>query len=175
MKKGLRWLRESWQDDNFLRIQGNVESIVSKILLIGMLVVILMSVYSLAKYLVLEIQVLLFPVPTAASMDDPLQIKRFAKGLFTLFGLFLNVLIALEIVENITAYLKRHIIQVELVIGTSLIAVARKIIILDLEKTAGNDLIALAVTILALSAAYWVVRKVGPGNNGNGNGNGHSG
>jgi len=59
--------------------------------------------------------------------------------------LFLNVLIALEILENITAYLRKHIIQVELVIVTSIIAVARKIIILDFEKTPGTDLIGLAL------------------------------
>jgi Phosphate-starvation-inducible E. len=59
--------------------------------------------------------------------------------LFVIFGLFLNVLIALEILENITAYLKKHVIQVELVIVTSLIAVSRKIIILDLEKKTAAD------------------------------------
>jgi len=51
----------------------------------------------------------------------------------------LNVLIALEILEN-TAYLRKHVVQVELVIVTSIIAVARKIIILDFEKTSGTDL-----------------------------------
>jgi uncharacterized membrane protein (DUF373 family) len=59
----------------------------------------------------------------------------------------LTVLIALEILENITAYLRKHIIQVELVIVTSIIAIARKIIILDFEKTSGIDLIGLAIAI----------------------------
>ncbi|PMB42507.1 hypothetical protein CEN47_01240, partial [Fischerella thermalis CCMEE 5319] len=84
---------------------------------------------------------------------------KFNKTLFTIFGLFLNILIALEILENITGYLKKHVLQVELVIVTSLIAVARKIIILDLEKVSGIDIIGLGIALLALSISYWIVRK----------------
>jgi uncharacterized membrane protein (DUF373 family) len=51
-----------------------------------------------------------------------------------------------------------HVIQVELVLVTSLIAVSRKIIILDLEKKDSNDLIALGVAALALSVSYLIIR-----------------
>ncbi|EDX73198.1 hypothetical protein MC7420_4445, partial [Coleofasciculus chthonoplastes PCC 7420] len=78
---------------------------------------------------------------------------------FEIFGLFLNVLIALEILENITAYLRKHVVQVELVIVTSLIAVARKIIILNLDKTGGLEIIGLALAILSLSISYWIIRR----------------
>jgi uncharacterized membrane protein (DUF373 family) len=88
----------------------------------------------------------------------------FNKTLFEIFGLFLNILIALEILENITAYLRKHVVQVELVIVTSLIAVARKIIILDLEKTTGIEIIGLAIAILALSLSYWIIRRSAPNN-----------
>ena len=90
---------------------------------------------------------------------------NFNTELFQLFGLFLNVLIALEILENITAYLKKHVIQVELVIVTSLIAVSRKIIILDLEKKDSNDLIALAVAVFSLSISYFIIRQANSRNN----------
>lgn len=83
----------------------------------------------------------------------------FASTLIEIFGLFLNILIALEVLENITAYLKKHVVQVELVIGTSLTAVARKIIIFDFNKATGVDLIGLAVAIFALSISYWIVRR----------------
>lgn len=112
-----------------------------------MLIVIFLAVFQLGRFLIVEL--------TSISAHD-----YSTKVLFTIFGLFLNVLIAFEILENITAYLKKHVIQVELVIVTSLIAVARKIIILDLEKTAGIDLIALATAIFALSISYWIVRNV---------------
>ncbi|QZZ23572.1 phosphate-starvation-inducible PsiE family protein [Leptothermofonsia sichuanensis E412] len=110
-----------------------------------MVVVILVAVYELGTYLFIE----LFTHPFA----------RFGTTLLNVFGLFLNVLIALEILENITAYLKKHVVQVELVISTSLIAIARKIIILDLGKTSGIDLLALASTILAISIGYWLIKR----------------
>ncbi|MBW4658462.1 MAG: phosphate-starvation-inducible PsiE family protein [Drouetiella hepatica Uher 2000/2452] len=79
--------------------------------------------------------------------------------LIKIFGLFLNVLIALEVLENITAYLKQHGVQLELVVVTSLTAVARKIIIFDFSKSTGNELMALAIAILTLSISYWIVRR----------------
>jgi uncharacterized membrane protein (DUF373 family) len=83
----------------------------------------------------------------------------FKDTLFELFGLFLNILIALELLENISAYLRKHIIQVELVIVTSLIAVARKIILFNLDKKSALDLMALAIALIALSSSYWIIRK----------------
>ncbi|MGA7937357.1 MAG: phosphate-starvation-inducible PsiE family protein [Kovacikia sp.] len=138
--------RQTMSDENFLRFLSSVETLVSKLLSIAMVVVILITVGDLGVFLMREL------------VSRP--IGRFNTTLLTVFGLFLNVLIALEILENITAYLKKHVIQVELVIVTSLIAVSRKIIILDLEKTSGIDLIALAVTIFALSFSYWIIRYV---------------
>ncbi|HEY9906405.1 MAG TPA: phosphate-starvation-inducible PsiE family protein [Thermosynechococcaceae cyanobacterium] len=146
-----RQLRDSSKDENFLHIVEGLEGFVSKLLSIAMVLVILVSVYDLGIFLVRD-----FLIP---EIFDP-SFTTFGTNLFRIFGLFLNVLIALELLENITAYLKRHVIQVELVIVTSLIAVARKIIILDLEKTTSDDLIALGVAIFALSTSYWVIRRV---------------
>ncbi|MDX2244037.1 MAG: phosphate-starvation-inducible PsiE family protein [Leptolyngbyaceae cyanobacterium bins.302] len=142
-----RSLQTPFRDDKFLSILGSIEAIVSKVLSIAMVVVILVAVFDLLRFLVTD---LVITEPTG----------RFSTTLATIFGLFLNVLIALEILENITAYLKKHVIQVELVVVTSLIAVSRKIIILDLEKTTGIDLIALAAAILALAVSYWIIRRV---------------
>ncbi|MCY6494130.1 phosphate-starvation-inducible PsiE family protein [Leptolyngbya sp. GGD] len=148
----LKSVREFMKDDNFLGLLGRVETWVSKILSIMMLLVIFLAVFQLGTFLFIK-------------LSSPFPSEESGKILFTTFGLFLNVLIAFEILENITAYLKKHVIQVELVIVTSLIAVARKIIILDLEKTAGIDLIALATAIFALSISYWIVRNVAPKSN----------
>jgi uncharacterized membrane protein (DUF373 family) len=70
--------------------------------------------------------------------------------------MFLNVLIALELMENVTAYLRQHVVQLELVIITALTAVARKIVIFD-SKSEG-DLSGLAIAVLSLSISYWIVR-----------------
>ena len=143
-KKLSRQIAEATEDEHFLHNLETIVLIISKVLSLGMVIVILVSVYDLGFVLFQE----LF-MPS----------ERFFKDtLFKIFGLFLNVLIALELLENITAYLKKHVIQVELVIVTSLIAVARKIIILDLEKKTAMDLIGLAIAILALSISYLIIR-----------------
>lgn len=137
------------EDEKFLEVLGSIEGIVSKILSIGMIFVTFVAIAQLSYALVEKIMM---------TIERPSN-DNFNSTLFELFGLFLNVLIALEILENITAYLRKHVIQVELVIVTSLIAVSRKIIILDLEKKSSSDLIALAVAVFSLSIAYAIVHQ----------------
>lgn len=149
LKKIFRQISKSSSDENFLHFTESVEVIISKILSLAMIWVILLSVCDLLIFLAKEL----------VNHDDNLL----KDTLFVIFGLFLNVLIALEILENITAYLKKHVIQVELVIVTSLIAVSRKIIILDLEKKTAADLIGLATAIFALSISYLIVRATNRG------------
>lgn len=145
IKNLLRQITAAGRDENFLNLVHILEGVISKVLSIAMLIVIIVSVADLTILLSKE----LFAEP----------VGFFNTTLIELFGLFLNILIALELLENISAYLKKHIIQVELVIVTSLIAVARKLIILDLTKTSGIQLIGLAIAIFALSVSYWIVRR----------------
>jgi uncharacterized membrane protein (DUF373 family) len=137
------------EDEKFLETIEDIERIVSKILSLGMILVTFIAIAQLS-YALIEKLLITIEKPT----ND-----NFNTTLFELFGLFLNVLIALEILENITAYLRKHVIQVELVIVTSLIAVSRKIIILDLEKKGSDDLIALAVAVLSLAIGYFIVHN----------------
>ena len=125
------------------------ESLVSKALSIAMVMVVIAVIVDLCAYL---LQVIFTPNPDLF-LGTTLQ---------SIFGLFLSVLIALEILENITAYLRKHVVQVELVIVTSLTAVARKIIILDLSKVTGVSLIGLAIAILSLSLSYFIIKRVNP-------------
>ena len=143
------------EDEKFLHGLELIEGWVSKLLSIGMILVTLIAIFHLG-YSLTEILIETFYQHNKANFNTEL---------FQLFGLFLNVLIALEILENITAYLKKHVIQVELVIVTSLIAVSRKIIILDLEKKDSDDLIALAVAVFSLSISYFVIRQANSKNN----------
>jgi uncharacterized membrane protein (DUF373 family) len=154
LKKIFRQISKSSSDENFLHFTESIEVVISKILSLAMIWVILLSVCDLLIFLAKEL---------VNHSDNLLK-----DTLFVIFGLFLNVLIALEILENITAYLKKHVIQVELVIVTSLIAVSRKIIILDLEKKTAADLIGLATAIFALSISYLIVRLTNKGNSGGG-------
>lgn len=132
-------------DKNFLQFIHVIENLVSKVLAIAMIAVILFAVVDLGRFLIHDLQ-------TSPEISLP-------KNLIQIFGLFLNILVALEILDNVAAYLRHHAIQLELVVITALTAVARKIIIYD-SKEAGSDYIGLAFAILALSISYWIVRHV---------------
>ncbi|MDZ8185530.1 MAG: phosphate-starvation-inducible PsiE family protein [Nostoc sp. ChiSLP02] len=144
MKRLLKVILGTAKDQNFMHAIENVEVLVSKILSLFMVVIILVAIADLSVFIFKEL------------FTDPYG--KFSTTLYQIFGLFLNILIALEILENITAYLQKHVFQVELVIATSLIAVARKIIILDLEKVEGIDIMGLGTAILALSVSYLIIR-----------------
>jgi uncharacterized membrane protein (DUF373 family) len=77
-------------------------------------------------------------------------------------GLFLTVLIALELIETVEVYFKKHSIHVEIVVLVAIIALARKVIILDLGKYSALVLLALGFLILALGATYFMVRRAAP-------------
>jgi len=140
----LKFIKESGRSKNFLHLIEGMVEILAKSLSLLLIIVILVSVIDLARSLLFD----LFFQPVFFFKDK----------LFEIFGSFLTILIAIELLENITGYLQKHIIQVELVIVTSLIAVARKIIILDLKKVSDNELIGLACAITALSIGYGIVK-----------------
>jgi uncharacterized membrane protein (DUF373 family) len=136
-------LRRSTSDRAFLHYAEFFENLIAKFLLV---VIVLITLYAVVDLAVNLGQIILTN-----------QIGSLGKTLISIFGLFLNILIALELLENIAGYLRKHVFQVELVIVTAIIAVARKIVILDLEKTSGIDLIGLATAILALTIGYYVI------------------
>ena len=147
MRNLFRQIRKSVKNENFLHGIESIEELVAKLLSITMIAVIFIAIIDLIFYTINKL--LIWNINETS----------FNNNLFKTFGLFLNILIALEILENITAYLRKHVIHVELVIATSLIAVARKIIILDLSKTNGLQVIGLGVAVFALSISYWIIRR----------------
>ena len=81
--------------------------------------------------------------------------------IFKIFGAFMVVLIAIEIFINIRLYLGSNTLPIKLVIGTALMAIARKVIVLDLAATTSTYVFAIAAVVLALGVAYWLVGKTG--------------
>jgi len=73
------------------------------------------------------------------------------------FGAFMAVLIAIEIFVNITVYLREDVVHVRIVLATALMAVARKVIILDYHETTAMEVFGLAAVVLAMSVGYWLV------------------
>jgi len=81
--------------------------------------------------------------------------------LLEIFGMFLLVLVGLELLDTITAYIREHVVHAEIVILAAMIAVARKAITLDLTKSEPIVAFGLAALVLALSGAYYLLRRAG--------------
>jgi len=91
-------------------------------------------------------------------MNPPMFFLEIA-DLLEIFGFFLLVLIGIELLETIRAYLVENVIHVEIVLEVALIAIARKVIILDMEKYEGLTIIGTAALILAVAAAFYAVKR----------------
>lgn len=81
------------------------------------------------------------------------------EDILVVFGAIMAVLIAIEIFINIRLYLGSHVIPVQLVLGTALMAIARKIIVLDLGQVNAEQILAIGVVTVALGISYWLVAK----------------
>ena len=79
----------------------------------------------------------------------------------TIFGMIFTVIIALEFKRSLLVVAERHdsIVQVRTVILLAMLAIVRKLIILDLSNTEPLHLFALATAIMALGAVHWLVRE----------------
>jgi uncharacterized membrane protein (DUF373 family) len=94
------------------------------------------------------------------AMQPPKYILTLSDILAT-FGAFLAVLIAIEIFVNIVLYLRDDVIHVKIVMATALMAIARKVIILDFETVTADYIWATATVVLAMSVGYWLVQNIG--------------
>lgn len=75
------------------------------------------------------------------------------------FSAFLAVLIAYEIFANITLYIRSDVFPVKLVVATALMAIARKVIVLDMDNYSALDLLGIGAIVIALGVTYLLVSK----------------
>jgi uncharacterized membrane protein (DUF373 family) len=119
------------------------ERLVVGSLIVMMIVVILLSTIELGRILIADI---FGPPAFLLEISDLLE----------LFGFFLLILIGVELLETIRAYLNDHVVHVEIVLEVALIAIARKVVILDIKEYASDKLLAIAAIVLALAGAYYL-------------------
>jgi len=94
------------------------------------------------------------------------QTDWFDGSLIKLLDRLLLIFIALEVLQNVMAYLRDQVVQIELVLLTALTAVARKVIVLPPGTDDKAPLMAgFGLIVVGLAAAYWLVRKAGQGAN----------
>jgi uncharacterized membrane protein (DUF373 family) len=81
--------------------------------------------------------------------------------LLDLFGVFLLVLIGIELLDTIKVYFKENVVHVEVVVLVAIIAIARKIVILKAEELPGETLLGIAAMLVALALTYYLIRRAG--------------
>jgi uncharacterized membrane protein (DUF373 family) len=88
---------------------------------------------------------------------DPTNFEMFQ----AVFGMIFIVIIALEFKRSLLVLPERQtgIVQVRTVVLIGLLAVVRKLIILEPAATEASYLFALAAATLALGACYWLVSR----------------
>ncbi len=111
-----------------------------------MMVVIAISALDLAR---LVIKDLATPPIVLLGVDELLDI----------LGLVLLVLIAIELLETIKAYMHSHTVRVDIVLEVALIAIARKIIVLDIKEYGAANVFAIGALVLALAAAGFLEHR----------------
>jgi uncharacterized membrane protein (DUF373 family) len=117
------------------------------------LALIIMMMFAVAvstvELLIILIQELLKPPVYLLGIDN----------LFEIFGFFMMILIALELLESIRTYLTDELLHVEVVFLVAMIAIARKVIILEVKNLEPLTLMGISSVIIALAVGYFLVKK----------------
>jgi len=70
------------------------------------------------------------------------------------------VLIGIELLDTIAkTYMAESVDHAQIVMAVAIIAIARKVIILDVKDLSGLALVGIAAIILALSIGYFLIKK----------------
>ena len=77
--------------------------------------------------------------------------------LLDIFGMFLLVLIGVELLETVKMYLTKKTVHVEVVFTVAMIAIARKVVILDIKEVPSLTLMGIALIIIALSVGHYLL------------------
>ena len=137
---------DQFSDKRFLSIVHGYERLLAKLLALLLAVVIGFTVIELV-------------------VESSIKIARFETnwfevGLIQLLDRLLMIFIALEVLQNVTAYLRDQVVQIELVLLTAMTAVARKVIVLPPGTESKPQLMAgFGVIVVGIAAAYWLVKR----------------
>lgn len=134
-------------EKKFVKMITDIEMIIYLVLMIILIGILIFSTYELAYLIII-----------ALFFDDSL-LKLETRGILAAFEFFLLILIGLELMETIKSFLENRRIQVEIVIILAIIAVARKIIIIDPMVISNDVLFGIGVVIFALTAGYFFIKK----------------
>jgi uncharacterized membrane protein (DUF373 family) len=94
-------------------------------------------------------------------VNTPLLLEN--QELLGIFGYFLLVLIGVELLATVAAYINEKVVHVEIVMLIAIISVVRGVILVDPGKLDGLELIGVAAIIITLCTGYYFLKKGGLG------------
>ena len=146
IKEELQDAREKFR---LLSLYQRFEQIIILLLTALIAVIVIAAVWNLSLKI-------LFGLVLSGSLD-PSDYSAFQ----AVFGMIFTVIIALEFKKSLLVIAERreNVVQIRSVVMIALLAICRKVIILDLTETDALHILALAAAILALGIVYWLIRN----------------
>jgi uncharacterized membrane protein (DUF373 family) len=122
------------------------KKIIAIILMVMMGIVIILSIFDLGLSIIEEIST------TRAGLIDNERLP-------SIFGLFLWVMVGIELFDAVKMYTLDHAVHVETILIVGIIAISNHIIATDLIEVPATTLLAMSGILLALSTGYFLVKK----------------
>jgi uncharacterized membrane protein (DUF373 family) len=122
----------------------------------GMILLVLIVMYIVVAISIIELGITLY-----VDIFDPTDGVMFLQidQLLQTFGFFFIILIGFELIETIEMYFKENVIHAEIVLLIAVIAVSRKVILLDLDKHEPIAVVGLGVIIIGLGGCYALIKS----------------
>src|SRR4030088_3610279 len=141
-------LKAARAEFKLLSLYQRFEHVVILILTALIAIVVVVAVWNLSLKI-------LFGLVLSGSFD-PSDYSAFQ----AVFGMIFTVIIALEFKKSLLVVAERRetVVQIRSVVMIALLAICRKVIILDVKETDALQIFALAAAILALGVVYWLIR-----------------
>ena len=128
-----------------LKVIEKFERVINVVLLVMLAIVVLLATIDLGWIIVKDI---LTPPVLLLEVDELLE----------LFGAFLLVMIGVELLDTVKIYITKKTIHVEVVLLVGIIAIARKVVILEPKTMDALTLIGIAAIIFALTIGFYFVK-----------------
>ena len=125
--------------------------------------------HSIEKYVAMALLILMGVVVISGAVELAYELLRSlveppgffigVRELLDLFGLFLMVLIGLELMTSIQMYMNEHTVNVEMMFLVALTAVTRKIVIFDASKSDPMVVFGIGFLVVSLSVGFYLIKK----------------
>jgi len=141
-------LKEAGEQFRLLSLYQRFEHVVVTILTALIAIIVVVAVWNLSVKI-------LFGLVLSGSLD-PSDYSIFQ----AVFGMIFTVIIALEFKKSLLVIAERreNVVQIRSVVMIALLAICRKVIILDVKEADALQIFALATAILALGIVYRLIR-----------------